>query len=142
MPAELAGASGDDTFPRMSQRMEKVVRARSALGTAGPAVSAGAPDRRRGGQRQPKAAVGSLLPYLVVLACCGAGLAWMWASRSGIHGVRGGTLAVAGAMSIAALARLVLPEGRAGMLASRKRATDVITLAALAVGLLAVGLQL
>jgi hypothetical protein len=44
-------------------------------------------------------------------------------------------------MFFAALARLVLPESRAGMLASRSRATDVVTLTALAAGLLAVGLM-
>jgi hypothetical protein len=45
-------------------------------------------------------------------------------------------------MFAAALARLVLPESRAGLLASRKRRTDVVTLAALATGLLAAGLLL
>ncbi len=78
--------------------------------------------------------------YVIVLAGGAAGLIWIW--QGGGHGVRGGTLAVAGAMFVAALARLVLPESRAGMLASRKRFTDVVTLAALAVGLLAAGLVL
>jgi len=49
---------------------------------------------------------------------------------------------MAGAMFVAALARLVLPDSRIGMLASRKRLTDVLTLAALAGGLLAAGLIL
>jgi DUF3017 family protein len=78
--------------------------------------------------------------YLAVLACSAGGLAWTW--RSGTHGLRRGTLAVAGAMFVAALARLVLPESRAGVLASRKRFTDVVTLAALGAGLLAAGLLL
>ena len=38
---------------------------------------------------------------------------------------------------VAALARLVLPESRAGLLASRTRVTDVVTMAALGAGLLA-----
>jgi DUF3017 family protein len=80
------------------------------------------------------------LPYLFALAIAIAGLAWMW--QGSIQRVRGGTLALAGAMFVAALARLVLPEVRAGMLASRRRIIDVVTLAALAIGLLAAGLVL
>jgi hypothetical protein len=72
-----------------------------------------------------------------VLAGCAGGL--LWVLERGTHGVRGGTLALAGSLFVAALARLVLPESRAGMLASRSRATDVVTLTALAAGLLAVG---
>ena len=37
---------------------------------------------------------------------------------------------------------MALPESRAGLLASRKRRTDVVTLAALATGLLVAGLLL
>ncbi|MBO0786636.1 MAG: DUF3017 domain-containing protein, partial [Actinobacteria bacterium] len=79
------------------------------------------------------------LPYLVVLAAVAGGLAWTWQDPAG---TRGGTLAIAGALFVAALARLVLPEERAGMLASRKRYLDVVTLAVLAVGLLTAGLVL
>ena len=75
------------------------------------------------------------LAYLVVLGFIAADLAWLWAG--GAHAARGGTLALAGAMFVAALARLVLPESRAGLLASRKRVTDVVTMAALGTGLLA-----
>jgi Protein of unknown function (DUF3017) len=83
---------------------------------------------------------GGWLPYLFVLAGVAAVCAWLWAG--GAHAARGGTLALAGVMFAAALARLVLPESRAGLLASRKRRTDVVTLAALATGLLAAGLLL
>ena len=78
------------------------------------------------------------LAYLVVLGLVAADLIWLWAG--GAHAAKGGTLALAGAMFVAALARLVLPESRAGLLASRKRRTDVFTLAALAAGLLVAGL--
>jgi len=76
------------------------------------------------------------LAYLVVLGLVAADLIWLWAG--GAHAARGGTLALAGAMFVAALARLALPESSAGLLASRKRVTDVVTMAALATGLLAV----
>jgi hypothetical protein len=51
-------------------------------------------------------------------------------------------LAVAGILFAAALARLALPERRAGMLASRRRLADVAVLAALGTGLLVAGLVL
>jgi hypothetical protein len=114
--------------------------------SAGPAVPA-APARRRGGaagrgvraQRAKRARVAQL-PYLLVLAITIGALAWMW--QGGIQRAREGTLALAGAMFIGALARLVLPEARAGMLASRRRLVDVTCLAALAIGLLVAGLVL
>jgi hypothetical protein len=56
--------------------------------------------------------------------------------------VRGGTLAVAGIVLAAALARVVLPERRAGMLVSRRRLVDVAVLAALGTGLLVAALVL
>jgi hypothetical protein len=83
---------------------------------------------------------GGGLAYLMVLAGVVAVLGWLWAG--GGHAAKGGTLALAGVMFAAALARLALPESRAGLLASRKRLTDVVTLAGLATGLLAGGLLL
>jgi len=80
------------------------------------------------------------LPYLFVLAVTVGALAWIW--QGGIRHAKEGTLALAGAMFIGALARLVLPKPRAGMLASRRRLVDVVCLAALAVGLLVAGLVL
>ena len=103
-----------------------------------PVRSSGAPGGARA--RQASAARGGWLPYLFALGCALGGLAWMWVG--GAHAAKRGTLALAGAMFIAALARLVLPESRIGMLASRKRFMDVVTLAALGSGLLAAGLLL
>lgn len=106
---------------------------RSGRGRTG---AAGRPPRAPGA----RTARAVQLPYLFALAIAIAGLAWMW--QGSIQRVRGGTLALAGAMFVAALARLVLPEVRAGMLASRRRIIDVVTLAALAIGLLVAGLVL
>lgn len=77
------------------------------------------------------------LPYLLVLAGVVAGLI---AVRGGNQAVRGGTLVVAGALLAGALARLVLPERRVGMLASRRRLVDVAALTILGIGLLVAGL--
>ena len=90
-------------------------------------------------RRRDAHARGVQVPYLVVLALAAGGLAWIW---QGQHDVRGGTLAVAGALFLAALARLVLPGRRVGMLASRRRFVDVTALALLATGLLVAGLVL
>jgi hypothetical protein len=77
------------------------------------------------------------LPYGVVLAGVVAGLATI---RTGDLAVRGGTLVMAGALLAGALARLVLPEGKVGMLSSRWRLVDAAVLATLGAGLLIAGL--
>jgi hypothetical protein len=77
------------------------------------------------------------LPYCVVIAGIAAGLA---TARGGGQAVKSGTLVIAGALLAGSLIRLVLPDGRAGMLASRRRLADVAVLAALGVGLLVAGL--
>lgn len=104
-----------------------------------------APRRRGGGDRKSRPprrrpVRGAQVPYLVVLAITIGALAWMW--QGGTEHAREGTLALAGAMFIGALARLVLPKARAGMLVSRRRLVDVVCLAALAIGLLVAGLVL
>jgi hypothetical protein len=76
------------------------------------------------------------IPYCVVLAGLAAGLLTV---RGGGQAVKSGTLVIAGALLAGALIRLVLPDGRAGMLASRRRLADVAVLAALGVGLLVAG---
>lgn len=79
------------------------------------------------------------LPYVTALAGLAGGLIWMWFAPK--H-VEPGTVAVAGALLVAALERLVLPERWAGMLLTRRRLPDVMTLAALGAGILAVALVL
>ena len=113
-----------------------------AAGTAIPQGSRAAQGAGQGAARasQARSARGGWLPYLLVLSCAMAGLAWIWAG--GAHAAKGGTLTLAGAMFVGAFARLVLPESRIGMLASRKRFIDVVTMAALGAGLLTAGLLL
>ena len=49
-------------------------------------------------------------------------------------------MVIAGALLAGSLARLVLPEGKAGMLGSRRRIVDVGVLGVLGIGLLVAGL--
>jgi hypothetical protein len=80
-----------------------------------------------------------VIPYLVVLVCVVAGwyIAWNAGSAGGRGAVIGGV-----ALLIAAIARLVLPARLVGLLGTRKRVTDVLTLTVLGVGLIVAGLVL
>jgi hypothetical protein len=88
-------------------------------------------DRRRAGYLLAQ------LPYLLVLAGVLLGLVLM---RGGAQAVRGGTLVIASALLAGSLTRLLLPDGMAGLLGSRRRLVDVGLLTALGVGLLIAGL--
>jgi hypothetical protein len=81
-----------------------------------------------------------LITYLAVVVCTAAGLYISWRQGSN-GGGRGGVVAGA-ALLVAAVARLLLPGKLAGLLASRRRVTDVLTLTVFGAGLLVVGLVL
>ena len=127
--ADRPGAAGG--------RGSRAPGAAGGRGSRAPDATAGRGSRAAGRAKPSRAAQ---LPYLCVLAITIGALAWIW--QGGIQHAKEGTLALAGAMFIGALARLVLPKSRAGMLASRRRLVDVVCLAALAVGLLVAGLVL
>ncbi len=95
--------------------------------------SAGRRARRSGPGGQPA----SNLLYVLVLAGVLGGLLWVWLSKN--H-VKGGTLMIAGSLLLAGGARLTLAPGRAGLLASRRRAVDVAAFAVLGAGLLVAAL--
>jgi hypothetical protein len=81
-----------------------------------------------------------VVPYLAVLLCTIAGVYIAWHEGSAGGGAGG---AIAGlALLVAAVIRAVLPARLAGMLASRRRATDVVTLTAFGACLLIAGLVL
>ena len=81
----------------------------------------------------------AVIPYLVVLVCVLGGLYIAW--REGSDGGRGAVVAGI-ALVVAALVRLVVPVRLVGLLGTRKRVTDVVTLAALGIGLIVAGLVL
>jgi hypothetical protein len=79
------------------------------------------------------------LPYSVALAGVIAGLGWMWL---GTRQIKTGMVVIAAAIIVAAVARLVLPERGAGLLVSRHRVSDVLTLAFFGTCILSVALVL
>ena len=86
------------------------------------------------------ASIVRVIPLLAVLVVTVAGVYIAWHQGSaggGKGGVVGGC-----ALLVAALARLLLPSGLAGLLAMRKRTNDVVTLTIFGVGLLVAGLVL
>jgi len=102
--------------------------ARQARGQQGVSKNAGSGNGRR---------LATQVSYWIVMAGIAAGLLTV---RGGGQAVRGGTLVIAGALLAGSLARLVLPEGKAGMLGSRRRIVDVGVLGVLGIGLLVAGL--
>jgi hypothetical protein len=82
----------------------------------------------------------AVIPYLVVLVCVVAGLYIAW-SQGSTGGGRGAVICGI-ALLVAAIVRLALPARLVGLLGTRKRVTDVLTLAVLGAGLVAVGLVL
>jgi Protein of unknown function (DUF3017) len=109
---------------------------RASIETGGVFSGTGRHGGRRRAIRGPEARFGQL-PYAAVTV--GVGIALLIISQ-GVHLVRSGTLVLAGVLLIAATARLVLPERRAGLLSSRRRLLDVAILGALGIGLLVAGL--
>ena len=96
--------------------------------------------RERADRAHPDASIAGTILYLVVLACTGVGVYVSWHQGSaggGKGGVVGGTVLLA-----AALVRLVLPARFVGLLGTRKRVTDVLTLTIFGTGLLVAGLVL
>jgi len=77
------------------------------------------------------------LPYWLTIAGSAVALVII---RLGTHHLASGTLVLAGVLLVAAVARLVLPDRRAGMLSSRRRLVDVAIFAAFGAGLLVAGL--
>jgi hypothetical protein len=79
------------------------------------------------------------VPYWIAFFGVIAGLAYL---ERGPQNVKAGTVTVAVTLLAAAAARLVLPERRAGLLASRRRLADVAAFSILGLALLAAGLVL
>ncbi len=81
-----------------------------------------------------------VIPLLAVLVVAIAGVYIAW--RQGSAGGGEGGVVAGFALLVGAVARLLLPARLAGLLATRKRTTDVITLTVFGAGVLVAGLVL
>jgi hypothetical protein len=97
-----------------------------------------APRNDRGARDQGTAGL-AWLPYLIVLAGAAAGMfvAWQGSKYAG----RGAGL-IGASLLAAALARLILPARYAGLLSSRRKASDVLAFAVFGTAVLAVAIAL
>jgi Protein of unknown function (DUF3017) len=104
-----------------------------------PRTPAGHRAARSRPSREPGTSGLAWLPYLIVLAGVGAGMfiAWQGSKYAGR-----GTGLVGCSLLAAALARLILPERYAGLLSSRRKASDVLAFAVFGAAVLAVALML
>lgn len=91
--------------------------------------------RARGDRR-----IVGVIPYLAVLVVAAAGIYIAW--RQGSAGGGRGAVIAGAALLAGAVIRMALPRRLAGLLASRHRVTDVLTLAVFGAGLLVAGLVL
>jgi len=89
--------------------------------------------------RDPRPSKLAWLPYLVVLAGAATGMLVAW--QGSMYAARGAGL-IGASLLVAALARLILPERYAGLLASRRKASDVLGFAVFGAAVLAVAIAL
>jgi Protein of unknown function (DUF3017) len=89
--------------------------------------------------RDPRPSKLAWLPYLIVLAGTAAGMLVAWAGSK--YAGRGAAL-IGASLLAAALARLILPARYVGLLATRRKASDVLGFAVFGAAVLAVAIAL
>ncbi len=138
-PFDAAAPPFDAAAPPLPVHHDAIPRA-AAPGTAAPRAAAPA---GRAARSRDRVASGTSrlawLPYLIVLAGAGVG---MFVACQGSKYAGRGTGLVGCSLLAAALARLILPARYAGLLASRRKASDVLAFAVLGAAVLAVALTL
>jgi hypothetical protein len=102
-------------------------------------LSPSAPASHRAPRSRDRAPLSAWLPYLIVLAGVAAGMFVIWQGSK--YAGRGAAL-IGASLLAGALARLILPERYAGLLSSRRKASDVLAFAAFGAAVLAVAIAL
>ena len=122
------------TQPRPPPRPGRAVRAtRNPPGHAPPAA------RQTAAMSARLPAALAWLPYLIVLAGVAAGMFVAW--KGSKYAGRGAAL-IGASLLAGAVARLILPARYAGLLSSRRKASDVLALALFGAAVLAVAIAL
>lgn len=128
---------GGATTTRSDALAAEVAGARQPGGGVRSSHASAQPESTRA--REDASIVG-FVPLLAVLAVTVAGVYIAW--REGSSGGGEGGVIAGIALFAGAVARLLLPSRVAGLLATRKRTTDVVTLAIFGLGLVVAGLVL
>ena len=130
-PARARPGESRPSRESRSRPPSRAVRAAESRPSRGAALS--------GDRGHPGTSGLAWLPYLVVLAGAAAGMfvAWQGSKYAGR-----GTGLVGCSLLAAALARLILPARYAGLLSSRRKASDVLAFAVFGAAVLAVALML
>jgi Protein of unknown function (DUF3017) len=130
--AELAGTLAAVPWPAQDPPAAPAAPVQPAAVTAARETPAHARSTRPG--------TAGAVAYLVVVIVVAAGVYMAW--REGSQGGGRGGVVAGSALLLAAVTRLVLPGRAAGLLASRRRVTDVLTLTVFGASLLVAGLVL
>ena len=139
--APRAGHRGGTGRPVPASHRERAAEVTARPDDAACPARAGQPEPSgRARRAREDASIVWVVPLLAVLVVTVAGVYIAW--RQGSAGGREGGVIVGCALLAAAAIRLLLPNDLAGLLAVRKRSTDVCTLAAFGIGLLVAGLVL
>jgi hypothetical protein len=139
--AARAGRRNGAARPAHASHRERPEWATPRRGDAVSPRSGGhAESRGHAGHAREDASIVRVVPLLAVLVIVVGGVYIAW--FQGATGGREGGVVAGCALLAAAAVRLLLPAGLSGLLAVRKRSTDVCTLAVFGIGLLVVGLVL
>jgi hypothetical protein len=141
--ARIVVPRGDDPScsPVSAPRIAASRAARTGRGGAVAQPSHAFPRSKAAAERaREDASIVGVVPLVAVLVVTTAGVYLAW--RQGSARVGEGGVVAGVALLVGAVARLLLPPRLAGLLATRKRATDVITLTIFGAGLLVAGLVL
>jgi hypothetical protein len=121
--------------PPASHRASRTTRATGATRT----TRAARADRASQADDDPGTSALAWLPYLIVLAGVAAG---MFVALKGSKYAGGGAGLIGVSLLAGAVARLILPARYAGLLSSRRKASDVLALALFGAAVLAVAIAL
>jgi hypothetical protein len=136
-PVHREAADSAPSAPAAAPASHRATRPRNRVSRIRMPRDRGSP----GGRDAEATAAGGLawLPYLIVLAGVAAGMFVTWQGSK--YAGRGAGL-VGASLLAGALARLILPARYAGLLASRRKASDVLAFAAFGAAVLAVAIAL
>jgi hypothetical protein len=139
VPPPPEAASQYDAIPAAPGAIPAASSAASRNPAGHRAARPARPGRAERSARAPNPGGLGWLPYLVVLAGAAAGMFVIWQGSK--YAGRGAAI-IGCSLLIGALARLILPPRYAGLLASRRKASDVLAFAAFGAAVLAVAIAL